>query len=960
MKYQVYNKKRILWTFFTIILLQAGQGFSQGFIKNYPINSNQWFYPANVVLADGGYCITTLASPDLANNTAMATQMFTDPDGEQTALFDDTTFIGNTANTAILGCGQFVGVKLFWDANDNAFSIVERFDSDGTVSWRDTLAQPPTPHDAAFLRVIGVSDGGILLVGGQNLFLRKLDANGNVLFTITPQIPVANAQSHQLGFLQATSDGGALVAAASTVNNTSVYSLLKFTATGDVEWQISPFSEYYTSVDYAQDGSFYGVELGGSNAPPVTDACDLVKHAPNGNMLWQIALRDALQRPEFNTDYVLATNDNGALVVGGYQPLPGFSYGITVMGRFDADGSLIWKKEYVNLERVFVSSGIALADGSFVFTGAQYDELMLLKIDSAGAIYPNALAGTIVRDADDDCLADNDEIPLAGWIVKATANGAEYFGVTNDTGAYLISDLPGGPAYSIDLLVQTPSYLWEPCAVQTLTMPADTLGLTLQAHVAIGQLAACPVMTVNLAMPPLRLCWNNIIALNYCNLGTSDAEDAAVEVYLPAGVIAVNASLPYTQNGQTLRFELGDVPPVECGQINLTAYVSCDSLQLGQTVCVEAHVFPDSFCIENPNWSGASIEVEADCLGDTVQLRVRNAGTAPTTTPIGYLIIDDDVVMMQGTIPAGFPNTGIENILLPAGGSTFRISSEQEPNHPVSGNPSVAVEGCNGWGFGYVLPFLNLTGDPFGDLECREVVGSYDPNEKQTFPQGIHDQHFIEPGTPLEYILYFQNTGTDTAFRVVLRDTLSPWLDPATLRPGAASHPYQWTLEGQGRLKFIFDPIALPDSNVNAAGSQGFVQFSIRPRSDVPLGTVIPNRAGIYFDFNGVVLTNTVFHTVDSAFLEIDIVSADEKQPMALVAVYPNPATEMVSLILKNNDFSGKRILLLTDASGKIVLQKDFTGGKVVLQRNALPAGIYFVKIVENEQIMATGKMIWK
>ena len=382
-------------------------------------------------------------------------------------------------------------------------------------------------------------------------------------------------------------------------------------------------------------------------------------------------------------------------------------------------------------------------------------------------------------------------------------------------------------------------------------------------------------------------------------------------------------------------------------------------MQLGQTLCLEAHIFPDSFCVSPGLWSGASLEADASCLGDTVRLSLQNTGSAATTQSLEYLIIDDDVVMRQGTIPAGFPASGIKNMMFPADGSTLRIVVEQEPNHPTAGNPSLAVEGCGGFTLGYITPFSNFEGNPFGDIECREVVGSYDPNEKQAYPQGIHSEHFIEPGTPLTYVLHFQNTGTDTAFLVVLRDTLSQWLDPATVRPGASSHPYTWTMTGQGNLKFTFDPIALPDSNANQEASNGFVQFAIQMRTDVPLGTVIENRVGIYFDQNPVVLTNTVHHTVDTGFLDVQIVSTGEPRFMSLVSVRPNPAADIVSILL-NDDAGGEKSLVLTDAFGKTVLLKIFSGGRAELHRGELPAGIYFAKIVENERVVAVGKVVWR
>ncbi len=154
----------------------------------------------------------------------------------------------------------------------------------------------------------------------------------------------------------------------------------------------------------------------------------------------------------------------------------------------------------------------------------------------------------------------------------------------------------------------------------------------------------------------------------------------------------------------------------------------------------------------------------------------------------------------------------------------------------------------------------------------------------------IHTEHFIEPNIPLDYQIRFQNTGTDTAFTVAVRDTLSTWLDPTTVRPGAASHPYTWTLSGAGILTLTFAHILLPDSNVNEVASHGFIQFSIDQQKDLVLGSLVENRAGIYFDFNAPVMTNTVFHTLGHDFLPTATREPGATVPM--LQVWPNPASQ--------------------------------------------------------------------
>ncbi len=939
-----------LLTTFTALLvalfLTAGQASAQGFIKNYTATAtNHSLGFPRVDSTTGGYCLTGMMSSNVGGNEYVFFQLNTDGEGTETALTKDTFTFPNVVLAAPLNCGQVALVD--FQTSTNSLSIISKVDANGSLLWRDTLAQlfPGGRNDAS---ICGTSDGGIMLVGTANFFIQKLDADGNLLFTVVPN-PVPTFASVPVP----TPDGGALVNMQGFVNNTVVNNLIKIASNCSVEWSVQiPNSDGgMQRTSTASDGSHLVL----ASSPNLTYS--LLKYAPDGTLLWNVALSSVLGAGLGKVYHVLATNDNGA-IISARVGLPGLPL-VPIIARFDASGNLLWKKVYTNQQVFVIISGMELADGSFVLAGLQGSTLMLLKINANGQIMPNALSGKVVEDANNDCVADASETPLYGWIVRANALGVDYFAVTDKSGNYLISDLPGGPSYFIDLTVLPPSYVWLPCSPPALIMPADTTDFTLDAQVAVGKFLDCPVMTVDIGMPLMRRCANRTFSINYCNSGTLDAEDAAVEVYLPDEIEMVSSPSSYTQTGQTIRFELGDVLAGACGLIQFVGFVSCDSVQLGQTLCLEAHIFPDSFCVSPGEWSGASLEADASCLGDTVRLSLQNTGSAPTTQSLEYLIIDDDVVMRQGIVPAGFPASGIKNMLLPADGSTLRIVVEQEPNHPTPGNPSLAVEGCGGFTLGYITPFSNFEGNPFGDIECREVVGSYDPNEKQAYPQGIHSEHFIEPRTPLTYVLHFQNTGTDTAFLVVLRDTLSPWLDPATVRPGASSYPYTWTMTGQGNLKFTFDPIALPDSNANQEASNGFVQFAIQMRPDVPLGTVIENRVGIYFDQNPVVLTNTVHHTVDTGFLEIHIVSTSEVRSVSPLSVRPNPAADVVSILL-NDEVGGEKSLVLTDAFGKTVLLKTFSGGRAELRRGELPAGIYFAKIVENERVVAVGKVVWR
>jgi len=121
---------------------------------------------------------------------------------------------------------------------------------------------------------------------------------------------------------------------------------------------------------------------------------------------------------------------------------------------------------------------------------------------------------------------------------------------------------------------------------------------------------------------------------------------------------------------------------------------------------------------------------------------------------------------------------------------------------------------------------------------------------------GSFNEKQILDGEFLNYVIYFQNTGTDTAFRVFVRDTLSNKMDLQSFEMISASHPYVLSIKDSNELEWKFDPIILPDSNHNEIKSHGFVAFKIKPKPNNISGSLIHNKASIYFDFNLPVETN--------------------------------------------------------------------------------------------------------
>jgi len=136
------------------------------------------------------------------------------------------------------------------------------------------------------------------------------------------------------------------------------------------------------------------------------------------------------------------------------------------------------------------------------------------------------------------------------------------------------------------------------------------------------------------------------------------------------------------------------------------------------------------------------------------------------------------------------------------------------------------------------------------------VSGSFDPNDKQENYAGNMPLKDVVDRKGLDYLIRFQNTGTDTAFTIVVRDTLDAQLDASSFTMLDASHTYQLNIKDGKYITWTFRDIMLLDSSHNEALSHGYINYRIKPKLPIGIGDVISNRAAIYFDFNPAVLTN--------------------------------------------------------------------------------------------------------
>ena len=237
--------------------------------------------------------------------------------------------------------------------------------------------------------------------------------------------------------------------------------------------------------------------------------------------------------------------------------------------------------------------------------------------------------------------------------------------------------------------------------------------------------------------------------------------------------------------------------------------------------------------------------------------------------------------------------------------------------------------------------------DTSGDLNpqnnyaaLREGVrDSYDPNDKSEANEGTVYSADLAKGKYLQYTIRFQNTGNDTAFAVIVADTLSSKLDLSTFQMVKASNPYQLTVKNGNQLTWTFNNILLPDSNTNEPASHGYIVYRIQPKPTVAAGDSIGNTAAIYFDFNLPVATNR-----QSTFIVARSITAPPVPVLSgLDSNYcSNSAAQVISI--SNVPSAEQAVTLLAEVDGNPVpIGAD---GSITLSINSLSPGAHTVKVV--------------
>jgi uncharacterized repeat protein (TIGR01451 family) len=704
--------------------------------------------------------------------------------------------------------------------------FIAKLDSGGNVIWRRTNAA--NGYESAFLSVVLSSDGGYVTTGysrdpnppydTSQLLIRKYNASGTLLWE-----KIYGGSLQDAGYSIAKTVTGGYVIAGYTVSND-----------GDVT---------------------------GNHGPGYSDVW-LIKTDANGNAIWKKCFGGSLS----DTAYcVIEAKDNkGYVVVGTSRSSNG---DLTQNGgmadawifKTDSAGHLLWQQKLggSNMDGFrsvvenednsltatgYISSGDTEVNAGFGYYGksdglvAKYDRFLLFLWATSFGGFGDDVGMSITRTQDGNQL-------VVGYTDSNTQDVSGNNGLTD---MWLLKMGEMG-------------YMWQKC----IGTNKEEFG------VSVVCVSENDFVVAGVAQPPTpagpfdgsdgyiaRLGNSNTIkGILYLDANSNGSKDPGEQFFNSAIVKSTKSGYERSSIPVNGLFEID----VETGSFTTQPFIQSPYFN----VVPVSHVsnFPsyfntDSFSfaiqpipgIQDLTISAVSLNVARPGFDVSYKLDFRNQGTAAITNGT-ILFKKDSRLSLLSAVPAVSSSNGdtlkwnYTNLQpLDSGSVTLKLHISPPPTVNLNDTlKSVAI----------ITP---VVGDatPSDDTAIlrQRVQGSYDPNDKAENLGGNITLQEVSSADYITYIIRFQNTGTDTAFNITVRDTLDNKLDWNTLEMVGASYPYQMQISSSNKLAWTFNGINLPDSNRNEPASHGYLAYRIRPKTNLILNDVIYNNASIYFDFN--------------------------------------------------------------------------------------------------------------
>jgi uncharacterized delta-60 repeat protein/uncharacterized repeat protein (TIGR01451 family) len=861
--------------------------------------------------------------------------------------------------TTIQSDGKIIIGGAFTTYNGTPRNSIVRLNADGTL---DASFNPGSGANGQVWTSSIQSDGKIIIGGnftsyngtGRNRIAR-LNADGSLDASFNP----GTGANGTVLTSSIQSDGKIIIGGLFyAYNGTSRNYIARLNANGTLDASFNPGtganSTVYTTAIQSDGKIIIGGDFDSYNG---TGRNNIARLNANGSLDASLNLGTGAN----GTVRTTAIQSDSKIIIGGE-----FTYyngtGANRIARLNADGTLdasfnlgTGADNWVETTSI-QSNGKIIIGGNFTsYNGIGRNRIAKINGDPL-------ILGKIFLDLNENCnIESNENLLNQNFTVSIEPDNHT---VQANNGIWYLDSLPAG---TYTATIDTTNTNWQltcpPSQIFTVVHPDS---VTIVPSFGFVSNFPCPTPNVSIAMPRMRRGFGDQkIYVDVCNKqsATDSIPNAYVEVQLDENISVQSASLPYTDLGNNLfRVDVGTLYPGNCASFYFNTTVELSAIA-NQTLCMEAQLYPQTDCVFdsvptpflppfsivspcNLPWDRSSIQVTGSCDGDSIRFVVQNTGSAVNGNMQCYLpvrlYIDGELVYVDSIMING--GAFVEYVFA-GSGQTFRLEVDQHPLHPGHSKPNASVENCGSgtWTPGIIGSMPQNDADPIIDIFCGQVSAPYDPNDKTGFPLGVGEINKIRTNQSIEYLIRFQNIGTDTAVNVVIQDTLSEDFNIFTVVSGVSSHPYEFSIKGQRLLEWRFNNIMLPDSTTDEPGSNGFVIFKVNQVPDLPLGTVLENTAYIYFDFEEAVITNTYLHTIGEFNKKDEIIDNLTQLNNLMARIYPNPSQGIFTIELFN-DIQQFNISVF-DISGRVIKTRKIESSNYELDLSDQANGIYFISI---------------
>ncbi len=899
----------------------------------------------------------------------------------------------------------FLLIPFFGIGQDQSLSWVNTFDNGGTISnvfdmecdsdnntyfaghFSASVDLDPGPGTAVFT---ASADG--------DMFIAKYDSTGNYLWGFALEVS-ANISTAQLaldpdenlvvtGLLHGPGtldlDPSAGVAPInSTLNNRF---LAKYSPTGNLIWGIGTDPGGSTSwaanaMHTDPNGNIYiGGQYSGTvdfdmnastTALTTTTSYDIVisKYDSLGNFLWV----KTVAGPNNQMMNDMAIDANQDLIFSGYfgtgttdfDPgsgvfnLTATSGSTMYICKFSSMGNLIWAKIFTGIGNGTGRALEATTSGNIYLTGdfagtvdfdleagimnltAGFDDVFIASYTSSGDYrWAKQVGSTIASDLGYHITLDKDESPIITGMFNATTDFCPGpFTINHDPGDLFVMKLDSSGNYKWSFPSMAHWVAFPQVNANGHLMLAGTFIGTVDFDPSVDSFLVTSTGAFYLSDLNIDPCFQSIF--------DSIKSVSCTENGYLAGHAAMG-SPPYSYQWTTSPLTNDSiVPSLTAGGI--FSFITSDTTGciVSRSVAVAGPLYPTAFDLKC-NLIGGEFRPG---FFTTVTLDAFNHGCDAASGTLKF-VLDDYLTYINANIT---PNTISGDTLI-----WNMLSLTFDSSHFIV---RVTVETDITAPMGDHVYLKTIIDSAAGDVDTSnnindydfQIINSFDPNDKQVYPQGLCDEHYTLPNQRMTYTVRFQNTGNASAINVYLLDQIDPSLNLTSINVISASHPMITEILSYNRVKFEFDNIYLPDSTSDEAGSHGYVVYEIDQQPSLADGIVIENTAEIYFDFNPAIVTNTVYNTVIGIIPSCTLGSNEITENLLdQVKVYPNPANS--SITISTEKTIAQKISLL-DVYGRTIKTVQPNSLQTIFDLQSIENGIYFVRVV-NGNLKQTVKII--